>query len=753
LNYKLVNVNSPLTRRSTCFWDFETICDISWLIVLILIGFGSCNPIPPSEATTNIPDPKFQWQISTPEAMGMSTKMLEDLQQDLERRGTKKLLIIKNDQVIYQWFAKGFEDSVKTHYTASMAKALVGGMSLLVALDDGLLSPDMPVCTLVPEWKNDPQKSKITIRQLATHTSGLDDAEVSSEIQQQLKAKGIGTHMELPGWKGQFWRQEPDPFSVSRDSAKVLFTPGSHFSYSNPGVAMLTYAVTASLGNSAYSDIRSLLQERIYHPIGIGEKEIAIGYGKKYQEKGLALVPSWGGGSSTANAVARIGRLMLQGGNWQGSQLVNQSTVEKVLAYAKTAIPSNQPELVADTGSLRNSKNSYPATTMGWYTNFDKIWKYIPADAFAAAGAGHQLLLVVPSLDLIVVRFGDDLSGDRDDGFWSDAEKYLFNPVMDAIVEPPYPQSKSVLDCQFAAESETLRLAEGSDNWPTTWADDGHIYTSYGDGWGFEPKTDIKLSLGLSRIEGVPPDIKGINIRTSSGERVGQGKYGAKASGMLFVEGVLYMLVRNTGNAQLAWSYDHGKTWSWADWTFNESFGCPTFLNFGKNYSNARDNYIYIYSPDRPDAYTSADNMVLARVPKESLVDWQSYQYFSGVDKKQLPQWTDDIRKRQPVFSNPGKCYRSGISYNSGLNKYVWTQIIPLATSEQGPRFSGGLGIFMADEPWGPWETVFYQRTWDMGPGETANIPTKWISDDGYSFYLVFSGDDYFSVRQGRFQE
>jgi hypothetical protein len=309
------------------------------------------------------------------------------------------------------------------------------------------------------------------------------------------------------------------------------------------------------------------------------------------------------------------------------------------------------------------------------------------------------------------------------------------------------------LDCQFALESETLRLAEGSDNWPTTWGDDDHLYTAYGDGWGFDPKTDIKLSLGLSRIEGVPPDIKGINIRSNSGERVGQGKYGAKASGMLFVDGILYMLVRNTENSQLAWSSDYGKTWTWADWAFDVSFGCPTFLNFGKNYSNARDSYVYIYSSDAPDAYTTADQMVLARVPKESLRNWQSYQFFSGYNKKQSPQWTEDIRKRQPVFSNPGKCYRSGISYNSGLKKYVWSQIIPLATSEEGPRFSGGLGIFVADEPWGPWETVFYQRQWDMGPGETTNIPTKWISEDGRSFYLVFSGNDYFSVRQGRFLE
>jgi hypothetical protein len=44
---------------------------------------------------------------------------------------------------------------------------------------------------------------------------------------------------------------------------------------------------------------------------------------------------------------------------------------------------------------------------------------------------------------------------------------------------------------------------------------------------------------------------------------------------------------------------------------------------------------------------------------------------------------------------------------------------------------------------------VFFTTQWDVGPGETASIPTKWISDDGRTIHLVFSGNDCFSVRQG----
>ena len=469
----------------------------------------------------------FQWKRTNPESVGMSSRILAELQEDLEQRGTKKLLIIKNHHILWEWFAEGWHDTIRTHYTASMAKAIAGGMSLLVALDKGLLYPDMPACALIPQWKSHPQKSMITIRQLATHTSGLDDAEESDEVQNRLKEQGIDAHKGLTGWKGQFWRQEPDPFSVSRDSTRVLFPPGTRFNYSNPGIGMLSYAVTASLGSTNYTDIRSLLWDEIYQPIGITPSELSIGYGRTFQVEGLELVPSWGGGSASANAVARLGRLMLLSGQWQEEKLVGKKSIRQVLEYAGTAIPGNDPDFVSERYSLRNENNSYPATTMGWYTNYDKVWNHIPRDAFAAGGAGHQLLLVVPSLDLIVVRFGDDLSLGSGEGFWLAAEKYVFNPVMDAIVKAPYPGNVSIKGVDF--DAETTRLAEGSDNWPITWADDDHLYTAYGDGWGFQPGTDIKLSLGLARMEGKPPDIHGVNIRSVSGERVGQGRFGGKS--------------------------------------------------------------------------------------------------------------------------------------------------------------------------------------------------------------------------------
>ncbi|MGD8239879.1 MAG: hypothetical protein PVH68_15085, partial [Armatimonadota bacterium] len=117
----------------------------------------------------------------------------------------------------------------------------------------------------------------------------------------------------------------------------------------------------------------------------------------------------------------------------------------------------------------------------------------------------------------------------------------LLSAATGAPAEPPYPPSPIIKSVTFDPVSSIVRKAVGSDNWPITWADDGHMYTSYGDGWGFEPRTEKKLSQGFARIVGPATDFRGENVRSETGETVGDGARGPKASGMLMVEGVLYM--------------------------------------------------------------------------------------------------------------------------------------------------------------------------------------------------------------------
>lgn len=347
---------------------------------------------------------EFQWTSATPESQGMSSEKLATMRDDLAARKTTGLLVVRNDKIVCEWYAPG-QSAKSKHGTASMAKAIVGGVSLAVAMSDGRISLDDPAAKFVPPWRNDPQKSRITVRQLGSHTSGIEDAEADKL-----------PHEKLTGWKGDFWKRLPpprDPFTIARDEAPVLFAPGTKMAYSNPGIAMLTYTVTASLRDSPHNDIRTLLRERVMRPIGVPDEEWSVGYGQTPVVDGLPLVGSWGGGSYTARAAASVGRLTLREGDWDGRRLISADAVRQV---------------TRDVGTPGNCG-------IGWWSNNDGSYPELPKDAFCGTGAGHQIVLVVPSLNLIAVRNGDTIAtvGGEPNAYHVPLRQYLFGPLVKAI--------------------------------------------------------------------------------------------------------------------------------------------------------------------------------------------------------------------------------------------------------------------------------------------------------------------------------
>ncbi len=610
---------------------------------------------------------------------------------------TTSMLVIQSGRTVYEWGAN------KPHYTASLAKALVGGMSLLVALNDGRMKPDDPAWKYIPAWRDDPLKRKITIRHLATHSSGIQDAETD----------GV-PHDKLTGWMGAFWKRQPDPFSIAVHDAPVIFEPGSRYHYSNPGMAALAYAMTRALGK----DLRTVLQSRIMRQLGIPDEEWSVGYNRTYEVDGLQLVANWGGGSYTPRAVARVAALMLHDGEGR----FQREWARRMVVPAGTPAPDR-------------TKEPGPLSGLCWYSNADGVWPAVPRDAFAGGGAGHQLLLVVPSLDLIVVRMGDAMGPEP---FWLAAYNHLFEPVMRAVTPPRSPVISGVT---FAPADRVRRSAAGSDNWPITWLDDGDQFTAYGDGWGFEPRTEKKLSMGFARITGDAESFAAKNVRSETGERAGDGKTGLKASGIVMAGGVLYMWVRNAGNSQLAWSEDRGRTWQWG-FKFDESFGSPAFLNAGRNYTAARDGYVYAFSQDGPSAYEQYDAIVLARAPVGRIRDRAAWEFFVRRNDDGRAVWSRNIADRGPVLWLAGRCERVDVVWNPGLKRYMMAL---------GCNHTSGWGLFDAPAPWGPWTTAFHTEQWDIPGTHGYRLPAKWISPDGRSMRLIFSGvKDYdaFCVRR-----
>jgi hypothetical protein len=440
--------------------------------------------------------------------------------------------------------------------------------------------------------------------------------------------------------------------------------------------------------------------------------------------------------------MARIGYLYLRGGRWNGQQIISESFVNMV----RTTVPN-----VARLPVVNDTKSRFEGAARHygilWWNNADGSIPNVPRDTYWSWGLNESLIIVVPSLDIVISRAGSSWTGHRNPSFYKVLEPFLKPIVASVNLGAPYSQSTVITSITWADSSATIREARGSDNWPITWADDDKLYTAYGDGYGFEPRLSTKLSLGFAWVEGMPSDFVGINISSQTGERKGDGKRGKKASGMLMVDGTLYMWVRNADEngkeSQLAWSDDYAKTWTWSRWQFAE-FGYPCFLNFGKNYSGARDGYVYVYSPDTPSAYSEGDRVVLMRVPKGEIRQRSSYEFLKGVDAGGIPVWTTDITQRGAAFTFQGGCNRIDVVYNAGTERYLMTM-----RSRAKVRGESQFSIYDAPEPWGPWTTVYYDKApFNEDWGESQHIPTKWISADGKTFYMVYSGGDSFSVRK-----
>ncbi len=357
----------------------------------------------------------FEWNEKGEAADMSAEKLAAALARMREREVVDGFLVIRRDAVACEWYGSG-HGRHKAHWTASLTKSLVGSLSFLLNLGDGRVKLDDAACRFVSQWRRHTVKSKITLRQLIAHSSGMSDAKPKED-------RGA--------WTGRFWLY-PDHYGVAREHAPVLFEPGQDSAYSNPGMAMLGYCLTAALRRSPQKDLRHLLAARVMRPLGVPDEEWILdcddaqdpvsrnpevyGGGMPAEVDGLKVYACWGGTSYSPDAVARVGRLMLKGGVWQGRTLIAEAWVRRALEPHGSA--------------AARAAGSNPPSGLGWWLNTRGSFPGLPGDAFAGAGRGLQALLVVPSLELIAVRLGQHR---RHTDFWPELRQYFFDPVVAAV--------------------------------------------------------------------------------------------------------------------------------------------------------------------------------------------------------------------------------------------------------------------------------------------------------------------------------
>ena len=579
----------------------------------------------------------------------------------------------------------------------------IGATLLGIAIDEGKLSLADRAMDHHPSLGVPPESNrqagwleKITIEHLATHTSG---------------------------------------FAKDRGYAELQFRPGSMFLYSDGGTNWLAECLTLAYRQ----DLHSLLRDRVLVHLGVSDEQLVWDVNDKRTEpiEGINRLPINAHIWTCAQVMARIGLLYLRRGVWENRRIISESFIEQL----RRPIPH--------LGRVA----THPDNTLGldaagghgllWWNNADGHLDGVPTDAYWTYGLNDNLIIVVPSLDLVVARTADQKADWNPNPYQfpdSNIQPFLA-PIVASVrgakvtaaaprqAYPPSPVIKAL-----TIDADRISTGDG-DNWPITWADDDELYTVYCDGQGW---SDLRFSMGMAKVSGEPSNVSAVNIPSPTGERgpddTGYDIHGRKACGLLMADDVLYMWVRNLNPADgtgssLAWSPDHAKTWTWESWSLGEC-GYPVWLNAGRNYADGPDDYLYFYFPESPNAYAVTDTIGLGRVHRTKVTHRDAYEFFAGLDSADKPVWSEQFGDGRSVFEHSGACFRPCVTYVPGLKRYL------LCTMTVSHQF----GLFDAPQPWGPWTTIHMTDEFCLTESPFApQIPSKWISPDGTTFYLVYS--------------
>lgn len=303
------------------------------------------------------------------------------------------------------------------------------------------------------------------------------------------------------------------------------------------------------------------------------------------------------------------------------------------------------------------------------------------------------------------------------------------------------------------------------DNAAATWAANDALYGSLGD---------CQSSFNIVEIFGTPYGslTKRVTNATVDGKKwdcCGYAGGKVKASGLLAVGNLLYGLGRNwdgRNGVGLIVSTD-GRAEDFRFTGIKIRLGYPVFVNAGKGYADAPDNYVYVFGHGCEDsAYSACSRMHMLRVPRDRMTTVSAYEYFvrmegaTAIWAQSDPNAVDLLQKAGSVFDcgGTGLCNRSGITYNPVLRRYLVWMSDWNGTDDFRNKGKGGFGIYESATPWdkSSWKLVWHTPTkdqgWDLdGIGDAGNFTTKWMSNDGLQLYLAYGGTNSFTLRKATF--
>ena len=350
----------------------------------------------------------------------------------------------------------------------------------------------------------------------------------------------------------------------------------------------------------------------------------------------------------------------------------------------------------------------------------------------------------------------------------------------------PFPDSKALTRIRFLGVKSGFRYG---DTFYPSWAEDDLMYSPYTDGqtWRLDGSMEESTSwagsgllatTGQALMAGDDPMnllVYSLGIEQASAAPY-QGRY---PCGSLVYNGVWYYgtyCLTPAGEAKYGdmvynwpWlgpfigfrtSTDKGLTWNGCPHTpdkpiFHETgingypvkIGSPHFVDFGKNMEHSPDGkaYMVAHGADIYDkqprfwnsSWITGDQIYILRVTpsQENMNDASKWEFYAGKDANGKAVWTYDFKQIKPLLEWNNNMGCVTVTYNPGLKKY-------LMCVTDGGNTCAKMNTYLleADSLTGEWKIVSYLKNF----GEQAyfvNIPSKFISKDGKTMWLLYSGN------------
>lgn len=300
------------------------------------------------------PNTASEWETMDPKTLGWCATKIDSLYQFLEANDTKAFVLLKDGKIVLEKYMNGHTRTTNW-YWASAGKTLTATLVGIAQQEKLLDISELTSKYLGKGWTSctPAQEDKITIRNQLTMTSGLDD--------------GVA-----------------DPFCTLSSCLKYKADAGARWAYHNGPYTLLDQVIEKASNRT----MNQYLTQKIKNTTGMDGIFIKQDYNNVY--------------FSTARSMARFGLLILNKGNWNGTQILTDQK------YYNDMVNTSQ-NINESYGYLwwLNGKNNFMVP--GSQIKFPgSLFKNAPSDMFSALGKNGQFINVIPSQNMVWIRMGDN---------------------------------------------------------------------------------------------------------------------------------------------------------------------------------------------------------------------------------------------------------------------------------------------------------------------------------------------------------